>query len=113
MFERRRFLRIPDELEITYKVISDTKTKMFMTKDISQGGIRFFAQEPIPQNSLLEIRLTLKEVPFSFKTVVRTRWVKMVPYGDLYEVGVEFINIPQDAAEHLLQYINTILKKNE
>ena len=41
MQERRRFVRMPEEATISYKILPDPKIEMFFTKDISQGGIRF------------------------------------------------------------------------
>ncbi|MBL7197733.1 MAG: PilZ domain-containing protein [Candidatus Omnitrophica bacterium] len=111
MQERRRFVRIPDQAEISYKILPNPKSAMFFIKDIGQGGIRFFVEECVPQNSLLEIRLTIKEIPFSFKAVVKARWVKKEDYGDRYEIGVEFINIPKEATEHLIRYIESVIKK--
>ena len=112
MYERRQYVRVPDEAEITYKVLSEPKTDMFFTKDISRGGIRFFIQESVPQNSLLEIRLTLEKIPFSFRTIVRTRWIRRVAHSERYEIGAEFVNLPEDASEHLIRYISSLIKKN-
>lgn len=111
MRERRKFIRIPDQSEISYKVLPNPKTAMFSTRDIGQGGLRFFVEKHIPQDSLLEIRLTIKEIPFSFKSVVKVKWIKEEPYGDRYEIGVEFVNIPKEATEHLIQYIQTVINK--
>jgi len=112
MIERRRYLRIPDQAEISYRILPNPKTSMFFTKNISQGGIRFFVGAIVPQNSLMEIRLTLKDIPFSFKTVVKTKWVKKETYGDRYEVGVEFVNISKEAVGHLIRYIQNVIDKS-
>ena len=112
MHERRQYVRIPDESEITYKVLSEPKINMFFTKDLSRGGIRFFIQDAVPQNSLLEIRLTLEKIPFSFRTIVRTKWVRKVAHSERYEIGAEFVNLPEDANEYLIRYIDSLIKKN-
>ncbi len=112
MRERRKYLRIPDRAEISYRILPNPKTSMFFTKDISQGGIRFFVGAIVPQNSLMEIRLTFKEIPFSFKTVVKTKWIKEDAYGDRYEVGVEFVNISKEATGHLIRYIQNVMDKS-
>lgn len=112
MEERRRYVRVPEESDITYKVLSEPKINMFFTKDLSRGGIRFFIQEVVPQNTLLEIRLTLEKIPFSFRTIVRTKWIRKEAHSERYEVGAEFVNLPKDANEYLIRYIDSLIKKN-
>ena len=40
-------------------------------------------------------------------------WVKEMPYGDEFEVGVEFIDLPPEIIEYLISYIKVSLKFNE
>ena len=109
MQERRRFLRIPENLPVTYELLLNAKTDECLTKDIGQEGIRFFIHTYVPEYSLLKIRVLLKKISFAFDALVRVVWIKKVPKGDRYEVGVEFISIPREAAEHLIDYIKSIL----
>lgn len=109
MQERRRFIRVPDDSQISYEVIPHPNVGNFFAKDVSQGGIRFFVHEFIPKDSLLKIRLTLKKVSFSFEAIVKLVWVRKDSRTDRYEVGVEFINIPKKATEKLIDYIKNIL----
>lgn len=109
MVERRRYVRIPESSQISYEVIPEAKIKNYITKDISQGGIRFFVHEFIPKNTLLKIRLTLKNLTFSFEAVVKLVWIREMSRSDKYEIGVEFINIPKKATEYLIDYIKTFL----
>jgi len=109
MQERRKFIRVPDNSQISYEIMPRPKVGGFFTRDISQGGIRFFVHEFIPKNSLLKIRLTLKKISFSFEAVVKLVWVREDARADRYEVGVEFINIPKKAADNLISYIKNVL----
>jgi hypothetical protein len=36
-------------------------------------------------------------------------WIKGVPYSDRHEIGVNFIDISQKAADHLTSYIGSLL----
>ncbi|MFC1708555.1 PilZ domain-containing protein [Candidatus Omnitrophota bacterium] len=112
MEERRKFVRIPEQSEISYKILPNPKTTAFTTSDIGQGGIRFFVSEHIPKDSIIQIRLTIKNIPFSFTAVVKTRWVKKASHADRYEVGVEFVNIPNEASNYLISYIKKIIVKS-
>ncbi len=109
MTNRRRYVRVPNRAQISYEVITSSKIETYVTKNISQGGIRFLVHNHIPKGSHLKIRLTLSAIPFSFETVVRVVWITALPSykREAYEVGVSFIDIPPDAATHLINYIKT------
>jgi len=109
MQERRKFIRIPENAPITYEIMDNPETGEHFTRDISLGGIRFFIHHFIPVNSFLRIKLFLKKITFYFEALVRVVWIRRDPHGDRYEIGVEFINIPQKAVEHLIEYIKSIL----
>lgn len=108
MKERRQYVRIPEQAEITYRVLADNRVLGFLTRDVSQGGIRFLAHDFIPKDSLIEIKLSLSKIYFSFETLAKVAWVYKQPYNERYEVGVEFVSIPPDIVGRLIQYIRNI-----
>ena len=110
MQERRKFIRVPDNLQISYEVMPHPKVGDFFTRDISQGGIRFFVHEFIRRNSILKIKLTLAKTTFYFEALVKVVWIKEDTLSERYEVGVEFVDIPQNAIAHLIDYIRSVLK---
>jgi len=110
MLERRKFIRIPESSQISYEILSELKARDYLTRDISQGGIRFFVHEFIRRNSILKIRLTLAKTTFYFEALVKVVWIREDTLSERYEVGVEFIDIPQNATEHLIDYIRSVLK---
>ncbi|OGX16258.1 MAG: hypothetical protein A2166_03810 [Omnitrophica WOR_2 bacterium RBG_13_41_10] len=110
MQERRRFVRIPENLQISYEIMPSVKSGAFITKNISQGGIRFFVHDLIPKNSLLKIKLTIKNIPFSFDAMVKLIWIREEPQSERYEIGVEFVNLPKKSAKTLIAYIKDILE---
>ena len=109
MQERRRYVRIPENSQISYEVIPSEKTKEHSTKDLSQGGIRFFLQEFIPRDTHLKIKLNLRKTLFNLEALVRIAWISQVPHTQNYEAGVEFLNIPPKAVEYLKDYIRVFL----
>jgi len=110
MLERRKFIRIPESSQISYEILSELKARDYLTRDISQGGIRFFVHEFIRRNSILKIRLTLAKTTFYFEALVKVVWISEDTLSERYEVGVEFVDIPQNATEHLIDYIRSVLK---
>lgn len=100
-------MRIPESSQISYEVMPNAKRGEYVTRDISQGGLRFLIHEFIPEKSLLKIRLTLKKRTFSFEAVVKFVWIRRESHNDRYEIGVEFIDLPEQAAKHLIEYIKS------
>ena len=112
MLERRKFIRIPENSQISYEILSELKAMDYIIKDISQGGVRFFVHEFIPRNSILKIKLTLAKTTFYFEALAKLVWIKEDALSERYEVGVEFVNIPRNATEHLIDYIRSVLKNS-
>jgi len=96
---------------ISYRQVRYTKTGGYLTRDISQGGIRFYVHEFIAKDSLLAIRLTLQNIFFSFEALVKVAWIVEVPRSDRYEIGVEFKEIPSEAVNHLIAYIKDVVTR--
>ena len=110
MLERRKFIRIPESSQISYEILSKLKAGDYLTRDISQGGIRFFVHEFIRRDSILKIKLTLVKTTFYFEALAKVVWISEDTLSERYEVGVEFVDIPQNASEHLIDYIRSVLK---
>ena len=113
MQERRRFARIPEQTEIAYRILPDTKTLRFITRNVSEGGIGFFSREFIPNNSLLEIRITLNKIPYSFIALVKSKWITEKPYNYMYDTGAEFADIPREASRRVKEYIKDTLENKQ
>jgi c-di-GMP-binding flagellar brake protein YcgR len=114
MQERRRYTRVPESLQIAYEIIPAEEIKEYLTKDISQGGIRFLTYEFIPKDSRLRIRIGFPKLLFSFEALVQCMWIREIPYSEEFEVGVEFIDLPPEILDYLINYIKDSLDvKNE
>lgn len=105
MTERRKFVRIPENSKISYKVLPNMKKEGSITKDISQGGVRFLVHDFVPKGSLLDIEVALGEVYLSFRCIVKFIWIKKEANSEKYEIGVEFIDLPKKSIERLIGYI--------
>ena len=105
MDERRKYISIPSKLEISYNIIPTATVTQDATSDISQGGIRFVVHQFIPKDSRLKVRLTFDVFGTTIEALVRLVWIKELPHSDAYEIGVQFIDIPREAADHLINYI--------
>ena len=106
MEERRRYIRIPEKLQIFYEVIPSERRGEYITRDISQAGISFLVHDFIPKDSCLRVKLTFN-TSFSFEALSRLVWIRERSYNEEYEVGVEFLNMPQEAKMYLIDCIKT------
>ncbi|MFC1752689.1 PilZ domain-containing protein [Thermoproteota archaeon] len=111
MQERRRYVRIPQSSQISYRVLPNTGAKRFLTRDISEGGVRFFVHKFVPLGSLLEISITIGEVNFSLGTIAKSRWVSKEAFGERHEIGAEFIDLPKEARDRISGYISNALSE--
>jgi PilZ domain. len=109
--DRRKYVRIPEALEVSYSLIpAKEMPRSNITKDISRGGIRFLVHDFIPKGSHLKIRLVLCRPSIAIEALVQIAWITGSPHDDIYEVGVEFIDIPQKAAELIAGCIKEFLR---
>lgn len=108
MEERRKYIRITEKSQIFYEVVPSEKKGEYITRDISQAGIRFLVHDFIPKGSCLRIKLTFGSA-FSFEAFSKLVWIRERSYNEEYEVGVEFINIPPEAKTYLIDCIKTHL----
>lgn len=113
MEERRRFIRIPEQLEISYRILHSKNIKTFITKDICQTGIKFLSSDVLPKDSLLEMRLNFPKTHFSFEAIVKVKWISKDVRMDRYEIGAEFTDLSREATENLINYISSYLKDVE
>jgi len=108
MNEKRKFIRILESAEISYRLISKVKLRGTLSKDISKGGLRFTVREFVPKDSILKIKINLKKIPLSFETTGKVKWIRRMPASENFEIGVEFVEITKSVLMHLDQYIQTL-----
>ena len=108
MKDNRKFIRIPESAEISYRLIKNIKTSGALSRDISKGGLRFFVSEFIPRESILKIKIGLKKITYSFEATAKVKWIKKRFANESFEIGVEFMEVPQKDLKHLEQYIKNI-----
>jgi hypothetical protein len=70
--------------------------------NISLAGVRIYSNKPLKKGQALEIELLLPSGN-SLKAIVSVVWINALPPGSeaLYDVGLEFLNIADDAIPKL------------
>ena len=110
MDERRQFIRLGLRMNVSYQLLGTKKSGESLTKDISGGGVRFFAEHLLEPGTQVActVRLPDRREPIRFRGEVV--WARTGRAGDktliagASEIGVRFVEIdPKDQAL-LVQY---------
>jgi c-di-GMP-binding flagellar brake protein YcgR len=99
MKDRRRDPRVREENKVVLTVIPNGSTQgtkqtyYSLTKDISMGGIRIMTDAPLAVDARVKLEITLSKSRKSIQAVARVRWVKDLFEKDVYDMGLEFVEI--------------------
>lgn len=111
MKERRRDPRIKEENKVILNLIADGSAQgpkavyYSLTKDISMGGIRIMTDAPLAVDSRVKIEIILAKSRKRIQAVARVRWIKELFGKDVYDTGLEFVEIDPDAELALIDHI--------
>jgi len=111
MKEKRREERIPDELKFTLGPFSDPasssvkKTHFSLTRDISAGGARIITNVPLPVDTLARFEIGLSRLRKIVHGTCRVRWVNRLFEDDIFEIGLEFVDLDPESIGALLEHV--------
>lgn len=108
--ERRRDPRVTEENKVVLTPLTNGKgspkgTYYSLTKDISVGGIRIMTDAPLAVDSRVRVEITLAKSRMRVQAVARVRWVKELFGKDVYETGLEFIEVNPDVEMALMDHM--------
>ena len=111
--EKRRAPRVPTDFPLKYKELSGN-TEDFrgtVSKNISEGGIRFRSDRFISLACRLVVELNLPALAKPVRAVSKIAWIKKLPVGDDYEVGNKFLEISKEDKVHIKEYVGVNQEK--
>jgi len=76
-----------------------------LTQDISTGGLRVLTDIRLAAHTRMKVRLVLSRTRKVLELEGQVRWVTPVYENELFEVGIEFMDIPPPKALLLLKHI--------
>ena len=94
--ERRKFPRIPAAIAIAYRTVYLTEPNPTLTRDISEGGLRFFTIAPLDSGTTLKMTIQLSGRPQPIRLTAEVLWSRLVtppskePGALPYETAVIF-----------------------
>ncbi|NQT46737.1 MAG: PilZ domain-containing protein [Candidatus Omnitrophica bacterium] len=108
--DKRRFPRIEFRMPVQYHNLKNPREGSIgsLTKNISEGGVKFVANEFLPLASRLVMEISLPTVPRPIKAIAKVAWVRKTAVAEQYEVGNQFLEISRDDKNHLTDYINRV-----
>ena len=109
VIEKRRFQRIDSDLPVRYKNIKTATVPVgSLTKDISEGGIRFKTNEFISLACRLVVEITLPTVQRPIKAISKVAWIRKLSSGDQYELGNQFLEISKEDKGLITDYVSRL-----
>ena len=109
VIERRRFQRIDSNLPLRYKNIKTATVPMgSLTKDISEGGIRFKTNEFISLACRLVVEIALPTVQRPVKVISKVAWIRKLSSGEQYELGNQFLEISKEDRSLITDYMGRL-----
>jgi hypothetical protein len=109
--ERRRAPRLTENNDITITVMSGENKPSGVnviynrSTDISMSGARIQTHLYLPVNTLLKIKIFLKDPPQMITIFGEVKWIKGISESESYEAGIEFVNAPTDITHQIADYI--------
>jgi c-di-GMP-binding flagellar brake protein YcgR len=111
MQNKRKEKRIEEENKLRCEIIScqnDTEHKRIfstLTKDISLGGINIRTDSFLPVDTVVRIELSLPKMHKIVCVRGKVKWVKSLYDGEIFEMGIEFVNPPPLAITSLIGHL--------
>ncbi len=110
MTERRKESRKQESNKVTIEPVAQApddsikKISFSLTEDISLKGIKVISDTFFPVDTLLKLELSLAEIDDPLVVRGKVKWSKSLE-EDLYEIGIEFINLIPDVARVLVDHM--------
>jgi CheY-like chemotaxis protein len=102
--ERRRYYRQPVTMPV--KVVLDKKEWTATSTNISEGGVALLVQGALPRNCKPRLHFTLPVSGAAIELESEVAWVSSKGHA-----GLRFVNVGQDAQQHLEEWLNREMEK--
>ncbi len=103
LIERRRYIRLPFETEVKYKIDGDKKGKLQIarSKNISPEGLCLVLKKDITKGMFLHIEITIKELPY-FSIKGEVMWTKGANNNAEVAAGIKILDIDKNKRDRFL-----------
>ena len=106
MDERRQNPRVDVSFPLECKNLPSRNYFYTVSKDLSASGTKILINEFIPKDNMLKIHINLIDRVLDLKAKVV--WCNREKASDRYSIGVEFVEISDDAKNELFSFLDKI-----
>lgn len=112
--EKRQFQRVEGHFPLKYKDLrkADQESRGSVSKNVSEGGVRFRSDRFISLACRLVVELNLPTLAKPIKAVSKVAWIRKLPAGDDYEVGNQFLEIAREDKGIIQNFVKGQLGKS-
>lgn len=110
--DKRKFPRLPFNIDVEYKVLSDDlqDVSLTLTKNISAGGICILSLEKLDIGKNLSLNFSLPEIKEPINATGKVVWIEEFSVGDTksskaFDAGIEFTKINESDQQKINQYV--------
>ena len=115
MQERRRFVRLPTQLPVTYQLLPSTQTHQALTKQIGIAGTCLVLQETIRHGGLLRVTFTFPDAAQPLSLTGKVVWcercetIGQTGRNVSFEAGVQFVQVDESDVVALANFMASLL----
>ena len=112
MQERRKYVRLNIPLEVNYTLAGKASQQLkSVTKNVSPNGARFTIEGQLPKGATLDITIKIPTNPTPIPIKAKVVWSKKETEQekDIYDVGFEFTQIPEESKSVFFQYLCNLM----
>lgn len=101
--EKRRFRRVNFKKPLEFQTVEQRDGQPCLVKaatvscDISEDGLRLYTYDFVPLGQELVLHFYLSE-DIPLKVSGKVVWVQKIPHGEMYQVGIKFVENKETAA---------------
>ena len=113
--EKRKFPRITTHIPVKYRKLgesSERKSASTITRNLSEGGVRFRAPEFVSRACRLILELDMPMFTKPVKAISKVAWIRKTVSGDDYDIGSRFLEISKADRELVSAYVNSLALYN-
>jgi Tfp pilus assembly protein PilZ len=99
--ERRQTERVDSRCPLRYQFKGQPNFYETVTRDISEGGLRFITNQFIPAFAELFLEFSLRSSMEPVQAAAKVSWVQKVPHSDQYQVGAHFTELNQEYRKNI------------
>ncbi|MDI6844557.1 MAG: PilZ domain-containing protein [Candidatus Saccharicenans sp.] len=108
--EKRREKRLDEENKVVLYVLGESgqpqeESFYSFSRDISVGGLRIMTDQPLPVKTRVRLEIALSETKKLITGIAEVRWVKSLFDEEVFEMGLEFIELDPQSRVHLLEHV--------